>query len=338
MLVRLMDDKVISDKLISIIVPVYNVEKYLKKCVYSILNQSYKNLEVILVNDGSTDNSGKICDELSREDSRIKVYHKDNGGLSDARNYGVAKANGEYVGFVDSDDYIDQYMYENLYKAIRKYNTQIAECGITRVYKNNKLRPHYDGEEYSLVVDREGYLKEYLENRKVYGAAVCKLLSIDLAKVLKFPDGKVYEDVFYTLELLKKVDKYTLISGNYYYYYIRGNSITTNTFSSRDMDYIEIIYKIGEYTLNNYTKLKEKLFIRQGFAYLSIFNQIIQLNDYRQIPEYSILIGKLKNIRSNIIFNKLAPKSLKIAIILLNINEGLYKKVLKKNKKYEEND
>ena len=333
-----MDDKVISDKLISIIVPVYNVEKYLKKCVYSILNQSYKNLEVILVNDGSTDNSGKICDELSREDSRIKVYHKDNGGLSDARNYGVAKANGEYVGFVDSDDYIDQYMYENLYKAIRKYNTQIAECGITRVYKNNKLRPHYDGEEYSLVVDREGYLKEYLENRKVYGAAVCKLLSIDLAKVLKFPDGKVYEDVFYTLELLKKVDKYTLISGNYYYYYIRGNSITTKTFSSRDMDYIEIIDKIGEYTLNNYTKLKEKLFIRQGFAYLSIFNQIIQLNDDRQIPEYSILIGKLKNIRSNIIFNKLAPKSLKIAIILLNINEGLYKKVLKKYKKYEVND
>lgn len=333
-----MDDKVISDKLISIIVPVYNVEKYLKKCVYSILNQSYKNLEVILVNDGSTDNSGKICDELSREDSRINAYHKDNGGLSDARNYGVAKANGEYVGFVDSDDYIDQYMYENLYKAIRKYNTQIAECGITRVYKNNKLRPHYDGEEYSLVVDREGYLKEYLENRKVYGAAVCKLLSIDLAKVLKFPDGKVYEDVFYTLELLKKVDKYTLISGNYYYYYIRGNSITTKTFSSRDMDYIEIIDKIGEYTLNNYTKLKEKLFIRQGFAYLSIFNQIIQLNDYRQIPEYSILIGKLKNIRSNIIFNKLAPKSLKIAIILLNINEGLYKKVLKKYKKYEVND
>ncbi len=333
-----MDDKVISDKLISIIVPVYNVEKYLKKCVYSILNQSYKNLEVILVNDGSTDNSGKICDELSREDSRINVYHKDNGGLSDARNYGVAKANGEYVGFVDSDDYIDQYMYENLYKAIRKYNTQIAECGITRVYKNNKLRPHYDGEEYSLVVDREGYLKEYLENRKVYGAAVCKLLSIDLAKVLKFPDGKVYEDVFYTLELLKKVDKYTLISGNYYYYYIRGNSITTKTFSSRDMDYIEIIDKIGEYTLNNYSKLKEKLFIRQGFAYLSIFNQIIQLNDYRQIPEYSILIGKLKNIRSNIIFNKLAPKSLKIAIILLNINEGLYKKVLRKYKKYEVND
>ena len=333
-----MDGKVISDKLISIIVPVYNVEKYLKKCVYSILNQSYKNLEVILVNDGSNDNSGKICDELSREDSRIKVYHKDNGGLSDARNYGVAKANGEYVGFVDSDDYIDQYMYENLYKAIRKYNTQIAECGITRVYKNNKLRPHYDGEEYSLVVDREGYLKEYLENRKVYGAAVCKLLSIDLAKVLKFPDGKVYEDVFYTLELLKKVDKYTLISGNYYYYYIRGNSITTKKFSSRDMDYIEIIDKIGEYTLNNYSKLKEKLFIRQGFAYLSIFNQIIQLNDYRQIPEYSILIDKLKNIRSNIIFNKLAPKSLKIAIILLNINEELYKKVLKKYKKYEAND
>ena len=99
-----------TKELISIIVPVYNVEKYLKKCVDSIVNQTYKNLEIILVDDGATDSSGEICDELEKLDNRIKVYHKENGGLSDARNYGVARATGSYIGFVDSDDYIDAEM------------------------------------------------------------------------------------------------------------------------------------------------------------------------------------------------------------------------------------
>ena len=100
---------------ISVVVPVYNVEKYLEKCVNSIVNQTYKNLEIILVDDGATDNSGKLCDELAKIDNRIKVYHKENGGLSDARNYGVERATGDYIGFVDSDDYIDAEMYEKLY-------------------------------------------------------------------------------------------------------------------------------------------------------------------------------------------------------------------------------
>ena len=105
---------------ISIVVPVYNVEQYLEKCVNSIINQTYKNLEIILVDDGATDSSGNMCDELAKSDNRIKVYHKENGGLSDARNYGVERATGEYIGFVDSDDYIDSEMYEKLYEAIKK--------------------------------------------------------------------------------------------------------------------------------------------------------------------------------------------------------------------------
>ena len=131
-----------NNELISIIVPVYKVEKYLEKCVKSILKQTYTNLEIILVDDGSPDNSGKMCDELAKVDDRIKVYHKKNGGLSDARNYGVERANGEYIGFVDSDDYIHECMYEKLYEAIKKSGTLIVECGVTRVYKN-KERPHY---------------------------------------------------------------------------------------------------------------------------------------------------------------------------------------------------
>ena len=119
---------------ISIIVPVYNVEKYLKKCIDSIVNQTYKNLEIILVDDGATDRSGEICDELAKLDNRIKVYHKKNGGLSDARNYGVERATGSYVGFVDSDDYIDAEMYEKLYEAITKEAADVAECNLKIVY------------------------------------------------------------------------------------------------------------------------------------------------------------------------------------------------------------
>ena len=112
----------IMEPKISIIVPVYNVEQYLERCVESLMNQSYKNIEILLINDGSTDNSGKLCDEIAKRDSRIAVYHKENGGLSDARNYGVDKATADFVGFVDSDDYVDEDMYEVLLSNLLKYD------------------------------------------------------------------------------------------------------------------------------------------------------------------------------------------------------------------------
>ena len=326
-----------DNELISIIVPVYKVEKYLEKCVKSILKQTYTNLEIILVDDGSPDKCGQLCDELAKTDDRIIVFHKENGGLSDARNYGVERANGEYIGFVDSDDYIHECMYEELYKAIKRSGTSIAECGVTRVYKNT-LRPHYEGEDYFLVLDREGYLREYLENKRLYGSAWCKLIHKDLAKKIKFPTGKIYEDAFYTLELLKTVDKYTLISGNYYYYYIRENSITTRPFSSKDMDYIEIMNRIEEYTLSNFPIFKEQLLVRLSFAYISIFNQLLEVDGYKTKKEYKILKDKLRDNYFKILVNKKAPKNLKVAILLLSINERLYKFMLSKYKKYESNE
>lgn len=326
-----------DNELISIIVPVYKVEKYLEKCVKSILKQTYTNLEIILVDDGSPDKCGQLCDELSKIDGRIIVFHKENGGLSDARNYGVERANGEYIGFVDSDDYIHESMYEELYKAIKKSRTAIAECGVTRVYKNI-LRPHYEGEDYFLVLDREGYLKEYLENKRLYGSAWCKLIHKDLAKKIEFPTGKIYEDAFYTLELLKTIDKYTLISGNYYYYYIRENSITTRPFSSKDMDYIEIMNQIQDYTLSNFPIFKEQLLVRLSFAYISIFNQLLEVDNYKNKKEYKVLKNKLKDSCFKVLVNKKAPRNLKAAILLLRINEKLYKYVLLKYKTYESNE
>lgn len=126
-----------ESKLISVIVPVYNVEKYLSKCIDSILAQTYKNLEIILVDDGSPDNCPKICDEYAKKDNRIKVIHKENGGLSAARNVALDIAKGEYIGFVDSDDFIAEDMYEVLYNLAEKYNAEISSVSFYKVIENN---------------------------------------------------------------------------------------------------------------------------------------------------------------------------------------------------------
>ena len=127
------------NELISVIVPIYNVEKYLERCLDSIIKQTYKNLDIILVDDGSIDNSTKICDEYVKKDSRIKVIHKENGGLSDARNVGIDNSDGKYICFIDSDDYIELDMIENLYDGIVKNNANICCCGKLLEYEKNKL-------------------------------------------------------------------------------------------------------------------------------------------------------------------------------------------------------
>lgn len=128
-----------KEDLISIIVPVYKVENYLSKCLDSMICQTYKNIEIILVDDGSPDNSGKICDDYAKKDSRIKVIHKENGGLSDARNAGLKIATGKYIGFVDSDDYISVEMYEKLYNQAKKEDADIACCNYYRVKMEKNL-------------------------------------------------------------------------------------------------------------------------------------------------------------------------------------------------------
>ena len=132
--------------LISVIVPVYNVEKYLVQCINSILNQTIKNLEIILVDDGSLDNSGKICDEFSKKDDRIVAIHKENNGLSSARNAGLEIANGNYIGFVDSDDWLDEHMYEILLKLIKENNSDISCCDFFKTADSNDTMPSCDDE------------------------------------------------------------------------------------------------------------------------------------------------------------------------------------------------
>ena len=315
-----------TKELISIIVPVYNVEKYLKKCVDSIVNQTYKNLEIILVDDGATDNSGKICDELVELDNRIKVYHKKNGGLSDARNYGVERATGDYIGFVDSDDYIDAEMYEKLYEAIKKENVDVAECNLKIVYPEKKEL--FTDEKYYQICNKQEYLEEYLKIEKIFGSACVRLTKADIAKKLKFPVGKLYEDTYYAYDLIGIVDKYVIMDNPYYNYLMRENSITNAKFNPRIFDLVEIVEKFHTNVYKNYPSLKEAADCREMYAYFSVLNSILLEEDFKNNSFYPQIIDYFKEEYTKLLRNKYITRNRKLSILLIKFNISLYRKVL----------
>lgn len=315
-----------TKELISIIVPVYNVEKYLKKCVDSIVNQTYKNLEIILVDDGATDNSGKICDELVELDNRIKVYHKKNGGLSDARNYGVERATGDYIGFVDSDDYIDVEMYEKLYEAIKKENVDVAECNLKIVYPEKTEL--FTDEKYYQICNKQEYLEEYLKIEKIFGSACVRLTKADIAKKLKFPVGKLYEDTYYAYDLISIVDKYVIMDNPYYNYLMRENSITNAKFNPRIFDLIEIVEKFHTNVYKNYPSLKEAADCRKMYAYFSVLNSILLEEDFKNNSFYKQIIDYFKEEYMKLLRNKYITRNRKLSILLIKFSINLYRKVL----------
>lgn len=240
--------------LISIIVPVYNVEKYLEKCVKSVIDQTYKNLEIILVDDGAKDNSGKMCDELAKLDSRIKVIHKENGGLSDARNFGLREAKGDYIGFVDSDDYIANDMYETLYNTIKDNNADISIVSFYEMYKGKVIGVRDSGN--LEVLSKLDAMKELLIDTKIQSYAWNKLFKKELFYDLKFPTGKNFEDIATTLLLFEKCDRVALLEKPKYYYLRRDDSIVGVRNSKTYTDYLEVIYDKYMYLKGKYPEIE----------------------------------------------------------------------------------
>ena len=231
--------------LISVIVPVYNVESYLRKCVDSIINQTYKNLEIILVDDGSPDNCGKICDEYAQHDSRVKVIHKENGGLSDARNAGIDMAEGEYLTFVDSDDYIAEDMIEKLYKQLLKDNSDMSLCSFKYVDESGDeiLSRVDDSPIKNEIITGEQAVNKLLENNPWYYVVACsKLYKEELFREIRFPKGKIHEDEFVVHHIFYKCKSVSCISESLYYYLQRINSISNGTVSVKRLDMIEAMY------------------------------------------------------------------------------------------------
>lgn len=229
-----------TNDMISIVVPIYNVEKYLPQCVNSLLNQTYKNLEIILVDDGSLDKSGEICDEFSKNDNRIIVIHKENNGLSSARNAGLEIAKGDYIGFVDSDDWLDETMYETLLKLITDNDSDISCCKFFKTADSDEKIPVNDNETIQSFTNIEGLNNFYTDLYTQTVVAWNKLYKRNLFDNVVYPIGKIHEDEGTTYKLFYKANKITYTNRPLYYYRTTPNSITTRKFNKKRLDIIDV--------------------------------------------------------------------------------------------------
>lgn len=243
--------------LISVIVPIYKVEKYLDRCVESLINQTYKNLEIILVDDGSPDNSPAMCDNDAKKDSRIKVVHKKNGGLSDARNVGMSVATGEFISFIDSDDYVSDDFFEVLYNTMITEKSDIVECSVVKFYEDNLFDKHNDDNEittFSTVDALSALISENPFHQHVWN----KLYKTDLVKDIEFAVGKLNEDEFWTYQVFGKSQRVTKINKTMYYYFQRSGSIMGTGYNIRRLDALEGKNNRQDYIQKNFPQLARK--------------------------------------------------------------------------------
>lgn len=300
--------------LISIIIPVYNVEHYIEECLDSICGQSYHNIEILVVDDGSTDNSGNICDLYKEKDKRIRVYHKENGGLSSARNLGLEYAHGDYISFVDSDDFIRNDMIESLYAFMSEECCEIAECA----FGNNcdKSVGKYK------ILNKHEALKEYLSSQYFYpNVSVCnKLYKAQIIKELKFPVGKIHEDYLFQTMALNSVKNYGFVNDEMYNYRVREESITHRVFDYKDFDKIdmykkrtEFLLECGYYDLVKISK-NEELIILFSLYWKSCLNKISEKN---------LLDSELKQRRKEFFKSNIAMKR-KLVYFLFYVNPRIY--------------
>lgn len=210
---------------ISVIIPIYKVEAYLEKCVISVRHQSYQNLEIILVDDGSPDGCGELCDRFAEEDPRIRVLHKENGGLSDARNKGLDIATGEYILFVDSDDFIHPQMVEILYRNLQAAEADISVCGFLSVEEGEEVSLALSGESKTEVFEGEEVMHCLQHRNLLTVVAWNKLYKRSLFAELRYPKGKLHEDEFLIHHLLHQCKRIVYTDGKLYYYLQRSGSI-----------------------------------------------------------------------------------------------------------------
>ena len=312
---------------ISIIVPVYNVEDYLRKCLESIINQTYKNLEIILIDDGSTDNSGKICDEYADKDNRIQVIHKINGGLSDARNAGLEIAKGEYIGFVDSDDYIAEDMYEFLYNLSVDNDLDVAMCASCDVYEDGRVKAHKNFK--TIFINKKEEIIENLfvnQNAGVTVSVCNKLFKREILKDCEFTVGKTYEDAFFILKWIKNTKKFGRSTDVKYYYVQRKHSIThQKLYTPKILELIEAYLLNMDIISKYYPDSIDVAKVRLYWAYRVAIERIYACKDYK---ENTLVAKKIQNkLRKNlnaILKNKYISFKGKVGYILIALNVDLY--------------
>lgn len=304
--------------LISLIIPIYNSAKYLPACLNSVFNQTYQNLEIILIDDGSTDDSPQIIKKYSQKDSRIKTFHQKNQGLSGARNSGLKIATGEYVTFVDSDDQITPQMIENLVKTLQTTQADISVCSFKELFPSGKT-VGFSRHHPPKVFDTATALQAMLKEQGFMVSSTMKLFPTKYFKTIKFPDGKLHEDVGTTYKLFFKATKIAFTPNEDYLYIHHDDSIINKTFDDRKFDLIELTDQMCDAIDAKFTKLKHVTRERRIRARFSLLRQI-PLNH----PRKQELLNYLKTHQKYITQNPEATQKDKLALKLVLFSPKLF--------------
>lgn len=309
--------------LISVIVPAYNVEKFIGKCIDSILRQSFKDFEVLLIDDGAKDSTPEICDACAKKDSRIKVYHKENGGLSDARNYGIDRMQGKYVTFIDSDDYVDSGYFEYLYGLItQEEDIQIAICGKKSVREDENASP--DPETFHEIITGERAVQKMLCGHGSGHSAWGKLYSADLWKTVRYPKGKIYEDYATTYRVMALVDKAAWGNAAMYFYVQHIESIMHQKCSRRSLSLVDIADEETEFIVKKWPALKQEALARKVTSELKCLQNILnakneEFDDYKQK-----IVEDVRRHKGELLASKKVALKTKIKIIALLLGEKTF--------------
>jgi glycosyltransferase involved in cell wall biosynthesis len=264
-----------NDK-ISIIVPIYNAAKYLPKCIESILNQTHKDLEIILVDDGSTDESGKIADEYSKKDGRIKVIHKEHGGNTEGRNMALKVASGKFIGFVDHDDFIETDMYEILLSALHKYDADIVQCAHYKINEKNKIFPrYYSGK--TREFDNISALEELITRKSFKNSLWNKIYKKNLIDGIIFPAGRLNKDILFNYKAFARAKKLVSIDIPKYYYLMHKESMSGSYVHLEEMDKFRNLIERLDFISRNFSQLFNIAHKEMYFDSLRLY-KIIKIN------------------------------------------------------------
>lgn len=306
-----------NEPLISIVIPVYNVEKYLDCCIQSVCAQTYNNLEIILVDDGATDSSGKMCDEYAEKDARVKVIHKENGGLSSARNAGIKEITGDYFTFIDSDDYIRVDYIDKMYEYMMKDDTDVVVCSFKKIVREEDWKniPLCDVEH--LVLEQTDAKFKVL-SRQIPIYAHGKLFKSELKRWIEFPIGRLHEDIPVIWEVVKHITKMTYAKDETYFYRQREDSIVNAKYKHHRMDQLYF----AEELLAEFDKKDECYYAAMSRCFFSASDIIVIVS--KEYPEdWKYLVDAIKKYRDGVFKDKTAESKLKLMALISYVSPHL---------------
>lgn len=303
--------------LISVILPIYNVENELPRCLDSICAQTYTNFEAVLVDDGSPDGCGAICDRYAEKDPRFKVIHRENGGVSAARNTGVDNASGELISFIDPDDYVEPDFLEFLYDLMTQNNADISACGALEIYKSGKTSLQWEDQTLYVMDSREA-LCRMCYNQGFYITLWDKLYKKEVFRGVRFPEGKLFEDTGTAYKLVDNANTVAVSCVPKYYYVLKDNSITTSHFKMSKLDYVEMADNMAEYIINKYPELETAARRKQMHACFSTLTQLVN-SGVKNRPVEKMLTDRIRLLEHTALADPKTPKRDRIAIYALRL-------------------